>query len=593
MTSAPQTESPELRLSRVLLIVEEPAAAKSYWAAFRTLGFRVDEVSDGPSGLAALDDDLPDAVVIEFSADHLSQMEMIKHLRARPACAGLPVIACLDSPSFSAFEMVRNAGATIVVRKQDCPPQKVAETVSRLLGKKVAVPAVAALLPLPALSSDQSTARLLQQFLLNAPPAVAALHRELEKIFARGDEPKLTHVFALRDQLHGFAGGAAMVNLPNLSQTSQAIEALLADYCYNPGRISPAGIHTVAAGLDLLGQQLQGTLNPRTARLTEGTALILVAEETSRCAAALAVTQVRFRPIFSPDVKVAGPLLAENRFDLCILDLDLGGHALAFCREVRARLQPEMPVIFLANTVTVETRSQVKLAGGTEVLGKPFLGSELALKTLLLTAHHRTGSAFRPVLKTAAVPVEMPAPPSISSTDVVLNEAGPPSVPTPAEVSLPAARPRLQIRKLLVPVDFSACSQKALRYAVGFAQEYGAALDLLHVTSSYPGHDPFDLPTGERLEQERRAAGEKKLAELVREFVPDGLAVETFVRSGRPVTEIIEKAKELGSDLIIISTHGYQGLSAINCGGITEGVVRQAPCPLLVVREHEHEFLPA
>jgi nucleotide-binding universal stress UspA family protein len=57
------------------------------------------------------------------------------------------------------------------------------------------------------------------------------------------------------------------------------------------------------------------------------------------------------------------------------------------------------------------------------------------------------------------------------------------------------------------------------------------------------------------------------------------------------VIEIVGAAKKLESDLIVISTHGRTGLKHVFMGSVAENVVRLAPCPVLVVREHEHEFV--
>lgn len=66
---------------------------------------------------------------------------------------------------------------------------------------------------------------------------------------------------------------------------------------------------------------------------------------------------------------------------------------------------------------------------------------------------------------------------------------------------------------------------------------------------------------------------------------------ERLVRSGSPAFEIIEVAKFLPADVIVISTHGRTGLKHMLLGSVTERVVSRAPCPVLVVREREREFI--
>jgi universal stress protein A len=62
------------------------------------------------------------------------------------------------------------------------------------------------------------------------------------------------------------------------------------------------------------------------------------------------------------------------------------------------------------------------------------------------------------------------------------------------------------------------------------------------------------------------------------------------VRAGLPSHEIVEVAKKMDVDLIVIATHGYTGWKHFCIGSTAERVVRAAPCPVLVVREKEHEF---
>jgi universal stress protein A len=113
---------------------------------------------------------------------------------------------------------------------------------------------------------------------------------------------------------------------------------------------------------------------------------------------------------------------------------------------------------------------------------------------------------------------------------------------------------------------------------------------VLYVVPPYAAYDPYAITECDHIDRQLRTNGEQKLATLVLQQIPQGLPVETFVRTGRPATEIVEAATELESDLIIISTHGHTGLKAV-LGGTTEHVVRHAPCPVLVVREKEHDFL--
>ena len=87
------------------------------------------------------------------------------------------------------------------------------------------------------------------------------------------------------------------------------------------------------------------------------------------------------------------------------------------------------------------------------------------------------------------------------------------------------------------------------------------------------------------------ATGRKRLAELRRQEIDPGIAADALVRIGKPYAEIIHTANEWDIDLIIIATHGYEGLKHVFLGSTAERVVRHAPCPVLVVRQQEHELV--
>jgi universal stress protein A len=150
----------------------------------------------------------------------------------------------------------------------------------------------------------------------------------------------------------------------------------------------------------------------------------------------------------------------------------------------------------------------------------------------------------------------------------------------------------MQIRSILVPIDFSAHCLKALDYAVPLAARFGAKLTLLHVIEPVATPDcakSFPLA----MESDRVTAECKaQLDRLVRQKgVPSEILATTLVRHGRSYNEITAAARSLKTDLIVVSTHGYTGWKHALLGSTTELVVRHAPCPVLVVRDQEHEFL--
>lgn len=163
----------------------------------------------------------------------------------------------------------------------------------------------------------------------------------------------------------------------------------------------------------------------------------------------------------------------------------------------------------------------------------------------------------------------------------------------PAEERLPSAEsqqgkealPVFKLRRILVPVDFSHCSKKALKYAIPFAEQFDAELTLLHLVQRY-------VESAEALVVPVESAEDiQKDLETLRATIGDAVPSRALVRMGDPAVGIIAVAKELKIDLIILSTHGRTGLERVLLGSTAEKVVRHAGCPVLIVREHEHEFV--
>jgi nucleotide-binding universal stress UspA family protein len=156
-----------------------------------------------------------------------------------------------------------------------------------------------------------------------------------------------------------------------------------------------------------------------------------------------------------------------------------------------------------------------------------------------------------------------------------------------------ARQPKWQLRTILVPTDFSEPSRKAVRYAVCLAKRNRLKITLLHILEPilvYPDTVyPVMMDANFGPNEAKRAF--RKLCK--EEHLDAHLLQKMLIRQGTPHQEIAEAARELEADLIIIATNGHTGLAHVLLGSTTERVVRHAPCPVLVVREREREFLPS
>jgi len=140
------------------------------------------------------------------------------------------------------------------------------------------------------------------------------------------------------------------------------------------------------------------------------------------------------------------------------------------------------------------------------------------------------------------------------------------------------------IKRIVVPVDFSRPSLKALEYAIEFGRLHKAELIVVYVIEPMNYAVPRLLPEPTVLLEDQRRVAAKSLSRLeagIRKRYPN---CRTEVHFGVVYQTIIEVAKRLKADLIVIATLGRTGLSHLMIGSVAERVVRGATCPVLTVR---------
>ena len=143
----------------------------------------------------------------------------------------------------------------------------------------------------------------------------------------------------------------------------------------------------------------------------------------------------------------------------------------------------------------------------------------------------------------------------------------------------------MEIKKVLVPVDFSENSKKILEAAGYFSGMCQAQLHVVFVVQSFDDYSGFFVPhmPVAKFEEEMVQAAEQKMDT----FLADQKNIEAKVLVGDVAEEIIRHAEESGMDLIVMGTHGYKGLEKVMFGSVAEKVVRSAPCPVMTINPYK------
>jgi nucleotide-binding universal stress UspA family protein len=143
----------------------------------------------------------------------------------------------------------------------------------------------------------------------------------------------------------------------------------------------------------------------------------------------------------------------------------------------------------------------------------------------------------------------------------------------------------MKLDAILVAIDLSAHSEKALECAIGLARRLGGKIHLIHsfhVPIPGPPPDATVIPR-EAMTASREVAA-RKLEAMRQRVEAEGVETVLHLRPGHPVSEIAETAKEVGADLIVMGTRGLGGLQHVLLGSVAEPMLRTAPCPVLTVK---------
>lgn len=139
------------------------------------------------------------------------------------------------------------------------------------------------------------------------------------------------------------------------------------------------------------------------------------------------------------------------------------------------------------------------------------------------------------------------------------------------------------LKRILVPIDFSDCSLDALEYAVLVARRCKASIIILYVMEPVSYGLDFTLPHVAKREQDRAVIAEK-LSGLTAALTSAGMTCDFRIVGGLPADSILGSLMAQGGDMIVMGTHGRRGLSHALFGSVAESVLRKSSCPVLTVR---------
>ncbi|MBU2538632.1 MAG: universal stress protein [Proteobacteria bacterium] len=139
------------------------------------------------------------------------------------------------------------------------------------------------------------------------------------------------------------------------------------------------------------------------------------------------------------------------------------------------------------------------------------------------------------------------------------------------------------IKKILVPTDFSEHSNRVLQSAIMIARKFDAAIEVVFVVESLDAYAGFAIPHPplETLEKELFERAKRKMTEFLEENMEKGIPHASAVLKGNAPKEIVRHAEAKGCDMIMIGTRTCKGVEKTLFGSVTDRVIKTANCPVL------------
>ena len=259
----------------------------------------------------------------------------------------------------------------------------------------------------PARAENEPALPPLEEFLASWPRLLADLRKQLQQV-AQSADTRTRRRF-LRDlgrELRSVKGATGMPELLPVWQVVCALEGLIRQLADKVNEVTPSTLRTVSGAVDLLAELCQPGLDAQL--LTRRPVRLLAVDDDPICrhAIAYALKRALHTPDLAPDGEAGLALAREQPYDVIFLDVEMPGmDGFEVCTQIH-QTTPNCttPVVFVTGHSDFEARVQSTLSGGCDLIAKPFLTFELAVKALTLTMQNRLRQSDRNKNATPVVP---------------------------------------------------------------------------------------------------------------------------------------------------------------------------------------------
>lgn len=241
-------------------------------------------------------------------------------------------------------------------------------------------------------SEEQFQMELKKSFVDSLPPALAYVRQKLQQFIKNENDPSSLRwaedrsaiLFDMYRKMHSVTAGAGAAGCSRIARVSAAFEALLTELSENTDKITDSTIRTVVSTVDFLGTLFEKVDATGESALTGVNIMVVDDEPLSRKAVMRGLEKADLTAKDVADSRVALELASEQAFSVIFLDIDMPGmDGYELCKQIReTSLNDKTPVVFVTGQSDFMAKAKSSLSGGNDLIAKPFLSTELAVKAL-------------------------------------------------------------------------------------------------------------------------------------------------------------------------------------------------------------------
>lgn len=387
---------PQFRMSsksKILIVEDDALIAQLYCRHFEKNDFEVVLHEDGEKAIEYLTAERPDVALLDLMLPRVNGLDILQFVRSEERLKDLPCVVLTNAYLGNMVQSAWKAGADRCLTKVFSKPPQVLEMIQSLLAENTRKPRPAFSRSAASKSEAETSERAFQaEFRSQSPRIIAGIRRslsaviktEMDEAYIKWLEERSMLLQGMYQQLHELCGKAGAAGYVQSAQLSSALEALLQELAEVPQNMTASVLRTFAAGMDFIASDLAEPPTGRSGSQATPVALVVDDEAFSRRAVISGLEKVGLANVALNNPKEALELLRDRTFDLIFLDVDMPEMS-GFDTCVKLREMPQhcqTPVVFVTGISDFNARARSSLSGGNDLIAKPFLPIELAVKAL-------------------------------------------------------------------------------------------------------------------------------------------------------------------------------------------------------------------